>query len=131
MVSALLHSYLSRRFDQTIEQCREAIELAPNVGAPHAIQGLALSFEGRFREAIAAAEDGARLSGSPSHLAMLGYVYAKAGNRNNAKTVIERLMEQSKQRYVCSFDMASIYVGLGDSDRALQWLEKAYNERSD
>jgi len=131
MVSALLHSYLSRRFDQTIEQCREAIELAPNVGAPHAIQGLALSFEGRFREAIAAAEDGARLSGSPSHLAMLGYVYAKAGNRNKAKTVIERLMEQSKQRYVCSFDMASIYVGLGDSDRALQWLEKAYNERSD
>ena len=130
-VAALSHSYLSRRFDQTIEQCRKTIELAPNVGTPHALLGLALSQEGRFAEAIVAGEDGARLSGSPSHLAMLGYVYAKAGNRNKAKKVIERLMEQSKQRYVCSFDMASIYAGLGDLDQALQWLEKAYNERSD
>ncbi len=129
--AALSHSYLSRRFDQTIEQCRKTIELAPNVGAPHAILGLALSFEGRFPEAIVAAEDGARLSGSPSHLAMLGYVYAKAGNRSKTKKVIEQLTEQSKQRYVCSFDMASIYAGLGDLDRALQWLEKAYSERSD
>lgn len=130
-VAALSHSYLSRRFDQTIEQCRKTIELAPNVGTPHALLGLALSQEGRFAEAIVAGEDGARLSGSPSHLAMLGYVYAKAGNRSKAKKVIERLMEQSKQRYVCSFDMASIYAGLGDLDQSLQWLEKAYNERSD
>jgi serine/threonine protein kinase/tetratricopeptide (TPR) repeat protein len=130
-VAALLHSYLARRFDGTIEECRKTIELAPNVGTPHAILGLALSFEGRSADGIVAAEDGARLSGSPSHLAWLGYVYAKAGNRNGAKKVIERLIEQSKQRYVCSVDMAGIYVGLGEPERAFQWLEKAYSERSD
>ena len=130
-VATLSHSYLSGRFEQTIEQCRKTIELAPNVGASHAFLGLALSFEGRFPEAIVAAEDGARLSGSPSHLAMAGFVYAKAGKRSKAKQVIERLVEHSKQRYVCSVDMAGIYAGLGDSDRALQWLEKAYSERSD
>ena len=130
-VASLLHSYLARRFDQTIEQCRQAIELAPDLGAPHAILGLALSFAGRLPDGIVAAEDGARLSGSPSHLAWLGYVYAKGGNRNGAKKVIERLIEQSKQRYVCSVDMAGIYVGLGEPERAFQWLEKAYNERSD
>jgi eukaryotic-like serine/threonine-protein kinase len=130
-VAALLHSYLARRFDGTIEECRKTIELAPNVGTPHAILGLALSFEGRSADGIAAAEDGARLSGSPSHLAWLGYVYAKARNRNGAKKVIERLIEQSKQRYVCSVDMAGIYVGLGEPERAFQWLEKAYSERSD
>lgn len=129
--AALSHTYLARRLDQAIEQCRNAIELAPNLGTAHAILGLALSFEGRFSDAISEAENGARLSGSPSHLAMVGYVYAKAGNGSEARKVIERLIEQSKQRYVCSFDVAGIYVGLGELDRAFQWLDKAYSERSD
>jgi serine/threonine protein kinase/tetratricopeptide (TPR) repeat protein len=130
-VASLTHSYLARRFDRTIEECRKTIELAPNVGTPHATLGIVLSYEGRSADAIVEAQNGARLSGSPSHLAMLGYVYARAGNRTEAKKVIAWLAEQSKQRYVCSFDVAGIYVGLGEPDRALQWLEKAYNERSD
>ena len=129
--AALLHTYLAHRFNQAIDQCRKVIELAPNLGTAHAILGLALSFEGRFSEAISEIENGARLSGSPSHLAMVGYVYAKSGKRNEARKVVERLIEQSKQRYVCSFDVAGIFVGLGEPDGAFQWLDKAYNERSD
>ncbi len=130
-VASLTHSYLARRFDQTIEECHKTIELAPKVGTPHAILGLVFSSEGRSADAIAETQNGAQLSGSPSHLAMLGYVYARAGNRTEANKVIERLAELSKQRYVCSFDVAGIYVGLGDPARGLQWLEKALNERSD
>ena len=128
---ALSHTYLAHRFDQAIDECRKAIELAPNLGTAHAILGLALSFEGRFSDAISEAENGARLSGSPSHLAIVGYVYAKAGKRKEAREVIERLIEQSKERYVCSFDVAGIFVGLGEPDEAFEWLDKAYNERSD
>jgi TolB-like protein/Flp pilus assembly protein TadD len=130
-VASLTHTYLARRFDQAIEECRKTIELAPTVGTPHAILGLVLSSEGRATDAIVESQNGARLSGSPSHLAMLGYVYAKAKNRTEAKRVIQRLAEQSKQRYVCSFDVAGIYVGLGEPDQGLLWLEKALNERSD
>jgi serine/threonine protein kinase/tetratricopeptide (TPR) repeat protein len=130
-VASLTHSFYAGRFDRTIEECRKTIELAPNVGTPHAILGLVLSSEDRSADAIVEAQNGARLSGSPSHLAYLGYVYARAGNRIEAKKVIQWLAEQSKQRYVCSFDVAGIYVGLGDPDRGLQWLEKALNERSD
>jgi len=130
-VASLLHSYLARRFDRTIEECRKAIELAPNVGTPHVIMGMALSYEDRSADAIVEAQNGARLSGSPSHLAMLGYVYARARNRTEAKKVITLLAEESKKRYVCSFDVAGIYVGLGEPDQGMQWLEKAYNERSD
>jgi tetratricopeptide (TPR) repeat protein len=129
--AALSHTYLAHRFDQAIDECRKAIELAPNLGTAHAILGLALSFEGRFSDAISEAENGARLSGSPSHLAIVGYVYAKAGKRKEARKVIERLIEQSKERYVCSFDVAGIFVGLGEPDEAFEWLDKAYNERSD
>jgi serine/threonine protein kinase/tetratricopeptide (TPR) repeat protein len=130
-VASLSHSYLARRFDRTIEECRKTIELAPNVGTPHVIMGMVLSNEDRFADAIVEAQNGARLSGSPSHLAMLGYVYARAKNRTEANKVISLLAEESKKRYVCSFDVAGIYVGLGEPDRAMQWLEKAYNERSD
>jgi tetratricopeptide (TPR) repeat protein len=129
--ATVTHSYLARRFEQTIEECRKTIELAPNVGTPHAIMGMALSYEDRFADAIVEAQNGARLSGSPSHLAMLGHVYARAGNRTEAKKVIALLAEESKKRYVCSFDVAGIYVGLGELDQGMQWLEKAYNERSD
>jgi serine/threonine-protein kinase len=130
-VASLTHSYLARRFDRTIEECRKTIELAPNVGTPHATLGMVLSYEDRPADAIVEAQDGARLSGSPSHLAMLGYVYARAKNRTEARKVIELLAEESKKRYVCSFDVAGIYVGLGEPDQGMQWLEKAYNERSD
>ena len=129
--ASLTHSYFARRFDRTIEECRKTIELAPNVGTSHAILGLTLSLEGHSAEAIVEAQSAARLSGSPSHLAMLGYVHARAGNQTEAKKVIAQLAEVSKQRYVCSFDVAGIYVGLGDPDRGLQWLEKAESERSD
>ncbi len=130
-VASLTHSYLARRFDRTTEECRKTIELAPNVGTPHATLGMVLSYEDRSADAIVEAQNGARLSGSPSHLAMLGYVYARAKNRTEAEKVIASLAEESKKRYVCSFDVAGIYVGLGEPDQAMQWLEKAYNERSD
>jgi serine/threonine protein kinase/tetratricopeptide (TPR) repeat protein len=129
--ASLLHSYLSRRFDQTIEQCHEAIEINPNVGESHSILGLALSFEGRFSDAIAAAEEGARLTGSPSHLARLGYIYARAKNKQASQKLIDKLIEVSKERYVCSYDVAGIYIGLGDSAKAYEWLDKAFRERSD
>jgi serine/threonine-protein kinase len=129
--ASLAHSYLSRRFDQTIEQCHEAIEINPNVGDPHSILGLALSFEGRFSDAIAAAEEGARLTGSPSHLARLGYIYARAKNPQASQKLIDKLIEVSKERYVCSYDVAGIYIGLGDSSKAYEWLDKAFRERSD
>jgi eukaryotic-like serine/threonine-protein kinase len=130
-VATLTHSYLARRFDQTIEECRKTIELAPNVGTPHVIMGIVFSYEDRSPDAIVEAQNGARLSGSPSHLAMLGYIYARARNRTEALKVIALLAEESKKRYVCAFDVAGIYVGLGELDQGMQWLEKAYNERSD
>jgi eukaryotic-like serine/threonine-protein kinase len=130
-VATLTHSYVARRFGQTIEECRKTIELAPNVGAPHVYLGIVLSYQDRSADAIVEAQKGARLSGSPSHLAMLGYVYARAKNLTESQKVIALLAEESKKRYVCSFDVAGIYIGLGEPDQGMQWLEKAYNERSD
>jgi hypothetical protein len=53
-----------------------------------------------------------------------------AGRRAEALKVLDQLSELSKQKYVRPVFMARIYVGLGDKDKAFEWLEKDYDERS-
>ena len=56
--------------------------------------------------------------------------FALSGNREKARQALADLRELSKRRYVSPFETAVIYTGLGDKDRALEWLEKAYEDRS-
>ena len=72
------------------------------------------------------------LSAEPntSTIALLGNVYALAGKHDEARKLLGQLEELSKRKYVPPFFIASIYIGLGEKDRAFEWLEKAYQERS-
>jgi adenylate cyclase len=83
----------------------------------------------RYVEAVAALKRAAALSGNPRVTAELGLAHALAGNRSEALKLVGQLNEQSKQRYISPFNRAVIYGGLGD-ERAMEWLEKAYDERS-
>jgi len=62
-------------------------------------------------------------------LATLGHAYAVSGNRSEAQNVLNDLQHLAKQRYVSPYFIAVIYVGLQEDDLALEWLEKAYQER--
>ncbi len=62
---------------------------------------------------------------------LLGEVYAFLGDKVETEKALDRLDRLSKQRYVCSYETASIYQGLGRKDQALKWLSRAYDERSD
>jgi Flp pilus assembly protein TadD len=61
--------------------------------------------------------------------AALGYAYGKSGNTAKARKVLNEMTQLATQRYVPAQEFAIIYIGLGDSDNAFQWLEKAYEER--
>jgi tetratricopeptide (TPR) repeat protein len=67
--------------------------------------------------------------GDPAALSALGYIYARSGQKNEARKILSQLTETSKQHYVSSFEFATIYAGLDDSDSAMLWLEKSYRER--
>jgi len=56
----------------------------------------------------------------------LGYAYAKSGRRDDARTIINELIEQANQKYVSPVIIAAIYSALDEGDLAFQWLEKAY-----
>ncbi len=123
--------YYAGQYDQAIQQGRRALELDPNFYRAHWLLGLVYEQKGMFGEAIAELQRAASLSGrTPIIFAALGHAYAVAGKRGEAQKVLDELREVSKRRYVPSYHVAQIYVGLGEKQQALAWLEKAYQERS-
>jgi tetratricopeptide (TPR) repeat protein len=67
---------------------------------------------------------------STLYLAQLGQAFARTGRTDQAREVLRQLEGLSKQRYVSPYHMAYVYTGLGEYDRAMDWLERAYEERS-
>ena len=61
----------------------------------------------------------------------LGYAYAKAGRREDALRVLDDLQRSQGQRRASPFHLALVYIGLGENDRAIELLQKAYNERAE
>jgi hypothetical protein len=60
----------------------------------------------------------------------LGYAYAVSGQRNEARKLLEELHDPPAGQHVPPIALAVIYTGLGETDRAFEWLEKTYEERS-
>jgi tetratricopeptide (TPR) repeat protein len=123
--------YLARQYDQAIEQLRKTLELDPNFILAHSFLGLAYVQKSMYKEGIAEIEKELVISpGNPYALSSLGYAYAVAGRRAEAQKVLDQLNELSKQRYVPALVMVRIYAGLGEKDKAFEWLKKSYEERS-
>jgi tetratricopeptide (TPR) repeat protein len=59
----------------------------------------------------------------------LGYYYGLAGANEKARALLAELRDRSTRGYVSSFWVGTIYLGLGDVDRAFEWFQKAYEER--
>jgi len=128
-VGWILH--YARQYDEEVEQYRRALDLDPNfLFARLRLAGVFLE-KRLFSEAIGEYERAAGISNrSPSTLGGLGNVYAVAGRRSEARQILAELLALRKRRYVNPHCIDVIYLGLGDRDRALEWLEKSYRERS-
>src|SRR5262249_20209851 len=67
---------------------------------------------------------------STPRTASVAHALARSGKQGAASEVLTQLLEDSQKKYVSPYDIAVIYTGLGDNDRALDWLSKAYEEHS-
>jgi TolB-like protein/Flp pilus assembly protein TadD len=125
------HYYYAHQYDQGIQQCRQLLEMDPDLFWGHFELGRAYEQKGAFEEGLAELHKALTISGENTFaLAALGHAYASSGRRAQALKVLDQLKELSKQRYVAPSDIAMIYAGLGEKDQALAWLDKAYRERS-
>jgi serine/threonine protein kinase/tetratricopeptide (TPR) repeat protein len=123
--------YMARRYDDALEQLRRTVELDPNYPVTYWILGLLLRKMGRHELAIAEGEKGVKLSGgSPMMNAALAQTFATAGRRKEAIQILDDLTNLTKQKYVAPYFFAGIHIGLGEDDRAIEYLEKSYEEHS-
>jgi serine/threonine protein kinase/tetratricopeptide (TPR) repeat protein len=123
--------YNSRRYDEAIEQLRRTIELDPNYPVTYWILSLPLRKIERYELAMTEGEKGVKLSGgSPLMRAALAHTFAAAGRTTEAVQTLDGLRELATHRYVAPYFFAGIHVGLGENDRALEYLEKSYEEHS-
>ncbi len=131
-VSIGRHFYYQHDFERASREFRDSIEMEPSFFLGHLYLGLAESQAGRFDEAIAELQQPVQISGgSPLSLAALAYAHARAGHRAEALSLLNRLRALAQSRHVAAIYFAGVYTGLGDKDQALNWLQKAYEERSD
>jgi eukaryotic-like serine/threonine-protein kinase len=123
-------SYMGRQYDEAIEQLLRTAELDPNYPMTYWILGLLYRATGRYESAITAGEKGASLSGgSPLMRAALAHTYGKSGRAKEALQLLDDLTELAKHKYVAPHFFAGIHLGLGENDRAIECLEKSWEER--
>ena len=123
--------YFARRYDDAIEQLRRTIDLDPNYPVTYWILGVLLRKTGRYELAITEGEKGVKLSGgSPLMRAALAHTLGAAGRRTEALQILDDLTKLAQQKYVAPYFFAGIHVGLGENERAMEYLEKCYEEHS-
>ncbi len=123
--------YMARQYDQAISQLLNTIEMDPTYLLAHIVLGQCYEQEGKYSEAIAELQKAASLSpDSPPVLAALGHAYAASGKRAEAQQMLLQLKSLSPRRYVSPFYQAYLYIGLGDREQAVAWLDRGYDDRS-
>jgi serine/threonine protein kinase/tetratricopeptide (TPR) repeat protein len=123
--------YMGRRNGDAIEELRRTVELDPNFAITYWILGLVHRKMGHFELAIAEGQKGVTLSGgSPLLCAALAQTFGTAGRSVEAIEILNGLTKLAKQKYVPSYFFAGIHIGLGEELRAIEYLEKSYEERS-
>jgi TolB-like protein/Tfp pilus assembly protein PilF len=120
--------YYARRYDEAIAQLHKTIEIEPRFYLAHYYLAQALQMKGQLAEAIAEYRKAVELDDDPFALALLGQAYARSGQRDEANKILVRLNEEAKTRYVAAYGIGAVFLGMGDKNRAMDELERAYRE---
>jgi serine/threonine-protein kinase len=121
--------FISRRYDEAIDQCRQTIDMDPNFSLVYFFQGLACTGKAMWKEAIEATKRLMELSkGATFSMGLLGYQYAMSGQIAEAHSMLEKLEEIAKHRYVSPFYKGVVYIGLDDKERAFKSFDDSYKE---
>lgn len=123
---------LLKRYNEAMQEFNEVTEKEPRNYYVYERMGAVLLWQGKKPEAIAAFEKSLSLSGvTGEKLAWLGYAYALSGRREEAMQILSQLDHEPKQNYVSPFYRALLEIGLGNREAALNWLEKAFDDRDE
>jgi len=123
--------FFARRYDDAVGPLQQALALDPSHAFSLLFLGSLYRHQGLHEQSIDALERAVALSGrDQAFLAQLGYSYGAAGRTADARRIIDQLQEIGTRGYLDPTNVAFVYIGLGDADLAVDWLEKAYVARA-
>ncbi len=119
------------RIEEALEEARRSLRDTPGASRAHSNLGWALIFHGDHAAGIKSLERASTLSpDSTLFLSQLGQAYAIIGNVDEARKVLQQLQDRAVHEFVSPYHFAYVYAGLGEADRAMDWLERAFEQRS-
>jgi TolB-like protein/Tfp pilus assembly protein PilF len=121
---------LTHSYDESVKQSRKIIEMDPTFATGHKQLGDAYLLKQMDKEAVAELQKAVQLSGgSPICIADLARAYVASGKRNEAVKLVSDLEKNSNASFTDAPQIAMIYASMGDNERAINWLDRAYEER--
>ena len=121
--------YWARQYDDAIAQARKTLDMDPNSAISHVLLGLSFLKKGDTVGAIAEFQKVKVPNPGAWYQGYLGYTFAISGDRAKAEQALRELEELAKRQYVSPTAFATIYLGLGEKEKCLDWLEKAYEQQ--
>jgi DNA-binding winged helix-turn-helix (wHTH) protein/TolB-like protein len=122
--------YFRRQNGLAVDQLNKTLAMQPDYPPAHEFLGMVYEQEGRTNEAIAEIQKAIDLSGGEYGLGSLGHLYASVGRHTDARNMLRSIAEQSSRTYISPYQLAIVHAGLGDNEKAIDELEKAFAERS-
>jgi len=123
--------HLMRNHEEAVKHLQQTIALHPYFSPAHAMLGLAYEAQGLITEALEEFTIASKTDNGPTPLAAIGHAHAISGNKRGAKSALNSLKKMSQARYVSPYFTALIHAGLGEADKAIEQLKKAFDERCD
>jgi TolB-like protein len=121
---------VARRYDEAVQPSKRTLEMDANFAIGHFELGQAFVQKQLYDGAIAELQRAIELSGhSGAFEANLAHVYGVLGRKEEAVEILKYLEARHDENPSVAADIALIYVGLGDRDQAMMWLNRAYEAR--
>lgn len=122
--------YYSRQYERAARCFAEVIVTDADYSMAHFRLGLTYAQQKNYEQAIVELQKTISLSNDRDSIAALGYIQGLAGNRAAAEDALSELARREQRGFVSAYARVLIYSGLNETETALDWLTKAYEERS-
>ena len=121
--------YLARRYQESLRLAQQAILLDRSFAMSHLQRGVSLIGMNRCEEALPELQLFHSMADNSLSLGALGYGLARAGHEEQARSTLTALLDLREREFVCVDTIAAVYLGLGDTSTALDWLERVVEKR--
>ena len=123
--------FLAGKYNEVIAQAQHTLSMEPKMAGSYNQMGLAYLYLGDKEKALTNLKKATEMEFNSANVTNYAYGLAVSGQKAEAERILNRLLEQSKGKYICAYEVASAYEGMHERAKALEWLQRGYDEKCD